>query len=105
MSDLHVCRPRVVVFRTVRRCPECGERRRIVGQWAVWYGTTWTCCGCGDSWCDGERLPRPFEPGWRKRATRDARTLWRSALPRKDADAAIDAAIRRLCEKELLPDA
>jgi hypothetical protein len=45
----------------------------MLGQFAERYGTTWTCCGCGDSWQDGERGERPFAPGWRKRSIEHAR--------------------------------
>ena len=31
-----------------------------------WYGITHTCLTCGEAWCDGFRLERPFRPGWRK---------------------------------------
>lgn len=48
----------------------------MVERWGgAWYGPTITCCGCGDSWSDGEMLERPFRRGWRKesigRAVRD----------------------------------
>jgi hypothetical protein len=45
----------------------------MLGLFAEWYGTTWTCCGCGDEWQDGEMLERPFAPGWRKRNVEYAR--------------------------------
>jgi hypothetical protein len=38
----------------------------MLGQFQEWYGMTWTCCGCGETWTDGEQHERPFVPGWRK---------------------------------------
>ena len=32
-----------------------------------WYGWDVACLHCGESWGDGERIERPFAPGWRKR--------------------------------------
>jgi hypothetical protein len=40
----------------------------MLGWFVEWYGSEWTCAGCGDSWADGERLERPFAPGWRRRS-------------------------------------
>jgi hypothetical protein len=57
----------------------CKHRRRFAGLDAPWYGATWTCCGCGDSWTDGERHVRPFRRGWRKDAIAHARSIWDSA--------------------------
>ena len=50
----------------VNDCPTCERPRRMLGQFQEYYGTTWTCAGCGDQWQDGEMLERPFCPGWRK---------------------------------------
>lgn len=68
-------------IRRVGTCPCCKDRRRIVGFFQEWYGTTWTCCGCGDSWADGEILPRPFCRGWRGQAIAKAKVRWREASP------------------------
>lgn len=79
---LHVHCPPSVYERRVQFCPTCDCRRRFVGLVAVWYSTTWTCCGCGDSW-DGEsglRMPRPFARGWRQREIRLARQRWAEGL-------------------------
>ena len=88
--SVHVCSPRTVTFRSVRHCPTCRTRRRMVGVAAVWYGATWTCCTCGDSWGDGERLPRPFARGWRTRAADIARRRWAAAPAVADARRAWD---------------
>ena len=77
--SVHVCAPATVTFRRRRYCPTCQTSRRMVGSAAVWYGTTWTCCTCGDAWGDGERLPRPFARGWREREAARARRRWDSA--------------------------
>jgi hypothetical protein len=73
-----VCRSTFTYRRRVRDCPTCKRRRRFV--LAVddnpYYGSIWTCCGCGDSWSDGERMPRPFARGWRARAIAKAKARW-----------------------------
>lgn len=53
-------------FCMLNSCPTCERPRRMLGQFQEWYGTTWTCCGCGEQWTDGEMHGRPFCPGWRK---------------------------------------
>ena len=58
----------------VNECPTCERPRRMLGQHQEWYGTTWTCCGCGEQWSDGEQHSRPFERGWRQANIRRART-------------------------------
>ena len=58
-------------------CPFCEKRAFMVGSHEAWYGTDWTCLGCGNRWCDGERMPRPFEPKWWDRRKRDAREHYR----------------------------
>lgn len=83
--SFHVCRPATVTFRSVRHCPTCDCRRRMVDVWAVWYGSTTTCCACGDSWADGYRLQRPFARGWRKAASARARQRWADAPARSEA--------------------
>lgn len=60
-------------FCQLNRCPTCERDRRMLGQHQEWYGTTWTCLGCGDQWADGYRAERPFEPGWRQYRIRKAR--------------------------------
>jgi hypothetical protein len=47
----------------------------MLAQFQEWYGTTWTCAGCGDSWQDVERLERPFKPGWRRESIERARRV------------------------------
>jgi hypothetical protein len=74
-----VCRPDTFPLRRIFRCRTCKRRRRFAGLDAAWYGTTWTCCGCGDSWTDGERHPRPFRRGWRAEAKRRAKATWEEA--------------------------
>lgn len=79
-----ICVPDQFPLRRVTRCPTCDRRRRFAGLDAPWYGTTWTCCGCGDAWCDGERLPRPFRRAWRPAAVAAARDLWDRGRPRAE---------------------
>ncbi len=70
---LHIHVPKGQDFAAVNHCPVCARPRRMLGHFVEWYGTTWTCAGCGDSWQDGERLERPFAPGWRQQTVRQAR--------------------------------
>jgi hypothetical protein len=59
----------------VNDCPTCERPRRMLAQFQEWYGTTWTCAGCGDRWMDGERGERPFAPGWRRQSIERARKV------------------------------
>lgn len=74
-----ICRPSTFPLRRIVHCPTCKRRRRFAGRDAPWYGPTWTCCGCGDSWHDGERLPRPFKRAWRAEAKARAKQTWTDA--------------------------
>jgi hypothetical protein len=76
-----VCGGAVAYRRLVRVCPVCGERRRIVAAYdaSPYYAPSFTCCGCGDSWSDGELRPRPFARGWREEAKKKARRQWQEA--------------------------
>lgn len=76
-----VCRARQYNIRRIFRCPTCKTRRRMLFQDEVWYGTTTTCCHCGDSWQDGELYPRPAKRGWRKEAAAKATAEWLAAGP------------------------
>lgn len=75
-----ICRPATLWVRTVARCWNCKQRRRIVGFDQTWYGITWTCCHCGDGWCGGETTPRPFARGWRRQSIERARAHWPEAV-------------------------
>jgi hypothetical protein len=74
-----ICSPPKFPLRRIMRCPTCAQRRRFAGYDQAWYGPTWTCCGCGDSWGDGERLERPFRRGWRPDAIQRAKRIWDGA--------------------------
>jgi len=76
-----MCSPPTFLIRRVAPCHNCQKRRRFVVTDAVWYGATYTCCACGDSWTEGERHPRPFRKGWRKEAIARARKKWAEAGP------------------------
>jgi ssDNA-binding Zn-finger/Zn-ribbon topoisomerase 1 len=74
MNDLHINWTRYSeTFCSVNDCPTCRKPRRMLAQVQEWYGTTWTCAGCGEMWSDGERHERPFCPGWRKENIERAR--------------------------------
>jgi hypothetical protein len=76
-----VCRARYFTIRRIWSCPTCKTRRRMVFHDEAWYGTTMTCCHCGDSWQDGELYPRPNHRGWRKEAAAKATAEWNAAGP------------------------
>ncbi len=88
-GGIHLCRPATWWGRTVRDCPTCGSRRRFVVMLQEWYGAVWTCCGCGDSWSDGQRHERPFARGWRDRERHRARDRWNAATSLREAAAAM----------------
>lgn len=80
MAALHINSPASIAVRRIMHCPTCQKRRRFSGFDQLWYGTTWTCLGCGDAWCGSERLPRPFRPRWRTEARRRAAEHWAVAV-------------------------
>jgi len=73
MTTIHIHAPAGQHIAAVHDCPTCERPRRMHGWHVEWYGVTWTCAGCGDSWADGERIERPFAPGWRRRSIEHAR--------------------------------
>lgn len=81
-----VCSPPAFLHRRILSCPVCKQRRRFAGREVAWYGITVSCCGCGDSWTDGERHERPFRRGWRKEAIAAAKRLWTEAAAFADVD-------------------
>lgn len=79
MSGIAICGSSFPL-RRVARCWNCKRRRRVAGvDLGAWYYTRWTCCACGDSWGDGQRMERPFQRGWRPRAIAQARETWQKA--------------------------
>ena len=80
-AAIHIHAPRPVeVLRRIHRCPTCERRRRFVALVYEWYEATWTCCGCGDAWTDGERHERPFLRGWRAKPIAKAKRAWAESL-------------------------
>lgn len=77
--SFHICTARSQDFRRVLDCPTCKRRRRFIVTTTIWHGVTFTCCGCGDSWGEGERMERPFRRAWRAEATESARRRWADA--------------------------
>jgi hypothetical protein len=73
---IHICSPASLYVRAIRTCPTCQHYGRWAGFEQVWYGTTWTCLNCGDSFTDGYRIARPFARGWRTKSIRHGRTFW-----------------------------
>ncbi len=68
---VNVCGGGGFPLRRIAACPTCKQRRRFAGlDSGPYYGVAWTCCACGDSWADGERLERPFLRGWRGQGER-----------------------------------
>lgn len=76
-----VCWSRYYTIRRVMRCATCKTRRRMLVQDEAWYGSTVTCCHCGDRWQDGERCLRSNKRGWRKEAAAKATAEWLAAGP------------------------
>lgn len=75
---LHIYAPKPTErFKRRRICPTCRKRTTFIVSCYEWYGANFQCLNCGDQWSDGERLERPFAPGWRKRAIAKARWRWR----------------------------
>ena len=56
-----------------------------------WHGSDLICCNCGDSWGEEGRYERPFERGWRKRASAAAKRLWLRAGTRAAASLRLTA--------------
>lgn len=83
-SGLIICGGRGKLHRRIMHCPTCDKMRRFACSWEMWYGTTTTCCHCGDSWSDGEPHPRPFRRGWRKESIARARRDWANALSARE---------------------
>lgn len=52
----------------------------MTGHVHFWLGLYLTCCVCGESWGDGEMLPRPFRPRWRQEAAASAQAAWRHCV-------------------------
>jgi len=78
ISSLFICPTRYTQTRLrVMRCPTCKTRRRHLAQFQDWYGWYTTCLTCGATWADGEMLPRPFAPRWRKAAVAKAKATWK----------------------------
>lgn len=76
-----VCRGNGYARRAITYCPTCKQRRRFAVSDELWYGRRQTCCGCGDTWTDGQRNPRPFCRGWRVTAIARARQEYADAGP------------------------
>lgn len=76
-----ICQPPTINVRHVGTCPTCKQRRRFAGfDTPPWYGITLTCCACGDTWTNGERLDRPLMRGWRVKSAANAKAMWTSAV-------------------------
>lgn len=80
MSAIFICGPsRTLDRRRILKCPVENRRRRMVVNYGGYWGSTVYCCGCGDSWSEGELNPRPFRPGWRKESIARAKERWQAA--------------------------
>lgn len=90
MSEIHVNRSRVDAARVeILDCPTCEKKRPFWRWFQEWYGWHDTCLNCGESWQDGEMLPRPFAPRWRRDsvdgAVRHMSRLLAAYIPRDPA--------------------
>ena len=89
--SLFVCGGAAYYQRRIMHCPVCERRRRFVfaWSWSPYYAPIATCCGCGDSWSDGDRHQRPFKRGWRQEAIASAKERWNAGsagVPERDDD-------------------
>ena len=71
------------IGRTVRmlKCPNCGSNQKFICEFYEWYGVLTTCLTCGDSFSDGECLPRPCAKGWRLREVAKAKKKLSNLFP------------------------
>lgn len=82
LSGVTLCRTTTIALRRmITRCPTCECKTEMVIQFPnnPFYGPTIGCTKCGESWADGERLPRPFYRGWRAHSAARFRALWADA--------------------------
>lgn len=78
MSAIHIDFTRVDEQRIIRSyCPNCNQVSGFYAWFQDWYGWHETCLRCGDQWNDGEHVPRPFKPGWRKENIENAKQTWK----------------------------
>lgn len=80
-----ICRPLRRYWRSVRLCPTCGVRSRMVIGEEPWYGQFVGCLACGESWQDGEMRPRPWAPRWRQDAAARHRKMYQEAGTKAEA--------------------
>jgi hypothetical protein len=80
VTAIHINRPDNRFLRCrILRCPFEGRKQEMVVRYEEWYLPTIYCCGCGDSWSEGGRVPRPFHRHWRRDRVREYRKLWDQA--------------------------
>lgn len=71
-GSVHIHRPATAWIRSDHPCPICGYSVGLLGYYAAWYSTMWTCLACGDQFGDGEIMERPFMRGWRLKNVQSA---------------------------------
>jgi hypothetical protein len=59
-------------------CPTCKKDRYFFREVWEWYGLYDTCLKCGEKYFEGDRMDRPFCPGWRKHNIKKAKQLYRT---------------------------
>jgi hypothetical protein len=92
VGELHISFGRVDRWRLVRdKCPLCEMRTRKLATFQEWYGWHITCLVCGDSWQDGELMPRPFKRGWRHESVAEAEALLKRLRKQARASAHLDS--------------
>lgn len=85
---IYICGPSDKLLRKrYLRCPMCQCITEHVTRDGGYWGYERHCCRCGDSWCDGELLERPFRPRWRRDSIASARRLWDRATHGPDPTA------------------
>jgi len=66
-------------------CPTCKKLRYFLFEVWQWYGGYLTCLKCGEKFFEGERMERPFCPGWRQSNIKAAKKFYRQSLKIADS--------------------
>lgn len=74
MTTIHVNAPSSSHTLKKHECPTCNKNSFMLGHHAMWYGTDWTCLGCGERFNEDGIVERPFMRGWRKKSIESA--MW-----------------------------
>lgn len=77
MTVIHISYPDDrFLRRRIAWCPFEQRNQEMVVRFEEWYAPTVYCCGCGDTFGEDGRDPRPWRRNWRRDAVRRYRKLW-----------------------------